>query len=57
MYQVVQDPPKYIVLSSLVTYTRHLLRFLLPEEKEFQVKKHHSKVRVYARNSKQWQLN
>ena len=64
MYQVVQDSKKYIVLSSLVTYTRHLLRFLLPEENsvtpawvKFQVKKHHSKVRVYARNSKQWQLN
>ena len=35
MYQVVQDPKKYIVLSSLVTYTRHLLRFLLPEENSF----------------------
>ena len=50
--------------SCLVTYTRYLLRFPLPEENsfipawvEFQAEKHHSKVRVYARNSKQWQLN
>ena len=52
------------ILSCLVTYRRYLFRFLLPEENsfipvwvEFQVEKHQSKVRVSARNSKQWQLN